>query len=144
MPTLASLGQLRIRAIGLLAAVFLAGALAGAGVIRYFEPRPPPPPPGPGLGPFSQLGLTPDQQARAREIIEKHRGELDAIVKETMPRVRAVQETIDREMLTVLTPDQLERFRALRPPPPMPGMGPPPGPPGPPAPGPGGPPPPGF
>ena len=146
MTTLASLGALRLRAVGLLAVVFLSGALAGAGLApllrgRHYPPSAPFPPH--GDGPFHELGLTPDQEARAHQIIEKHRDELDAIWKEAMPRVRAVQDTIDAELrATVLTPEQsrkLDELKAHGPPPPpagAPGMGPgpmmPPPPPGPP------------
>jgi Spy/CpxP family protein refolding chaperone len=137
MTAFASLGQVKLRAIALLAAMFLAGALAGAGLGRLLEPRGGPHPP--GMGPYARLGLTPEQQARARAIFEAHRGELDAILSEAMPRVRKVQDSIDLEMREVLTPEQrdrLARLQAESPPgmPGMPGMGPPPDgpPPGPP------------
>jgi Spy/CpxP family protein refolding chaperone len=131
MTALASLGALRLRALALLLVVFVAGGFAGAGLARLHAPRWPHPPP-PGAGPYSQLGLTADQEARAQQVFEKHRAELDAILHETMPRVRAVQDTIDAEMRSVLTPDQIRRLDELKanappPPPGMPGMGPPPG-----------------
>jgi len=125
---MASLGQLKLRAIALLVGMFLAGGLAGVGLGRQFRPHrvhnPEPPP-------YDQLGLSPAQEVRAREIFERHRAELDAIVQQTMPRVEAVQEAIDQEMRATLTPDQirtLDRLRANRPPRPpgLPGLIPPP------------------
>jgi Spy/CpxP family protein refolding chaperone len=138
MTAIASLGQLKLRAVALLAFVFVAGALAGAGWHRFLEPPRPPHPPGLG-GAYSQLGLTPEQQARGREIFEEHRKEIDAILREAMPRVRKVQDVIDSQMLGILTPEQarkLERLKASAPPPSagFPGLGPPP-PPGAPPPG---------
>ena len=133
MTTLASLAAIKLRALALLAAVFVAGAFAGAGLVRLVGPRPPPLPP-PGMGPFMRLGLSPEQEARTREIVERHQPELEAIVQETIPRVRAVQEAIDREVAAVLTPEQARRFEELKarmPPPGFPGMGPPGMPPGP-------------
>ena len=133
------LGNMRLRAFVLLAGMFVVGAFAGAGLVRFLgRPNLPPPRP-PGMELFARLGLTPDQEAKTRAIIEKHRPELDAIVQETMPRVRAVQDVIDRELAAVLTPDQQRRLEELKrhlPPPGRhgpgmgPGMGPPPGPPG--------------
>ncbi len=132
MTALRSLEGLRLRAIGLLAAMFIAGALTGAGLTRALEPRhlgPPPHPPGMAL--YGQLGLDREQEARARAIFEAHRPELDAVLRDALPRARAVQETVDREMRAILTPEQarrLEELKAAMPPPPgMPGMGPGPG-----------------
>lgn len=125
------LGTMRLRAFFLLAAMFVVGALAGAGLVRHLglpAPQPPRPPP---LEALARLGLTPDQEAKARAVIERHRPELDAIVQETMPRVRAVQDAIDRELAALLTPEQARRLEELKrnaPPRPGPGpMGPPPG-----------------
>jgi Spy/CpxP family protein refolding chaperone len=129
MTTLASLGQVRLRAILLLAAMFLAGALSGAGLALVAGPRHHRPPR--GLSPFGELDLSAAQQARAKEIFERHRPELDAVVRETMPRVHAIQDTIDKEMEAVLTPDQARRLKETKawlppPPPGLLGMGPPP------------------
>lgn len=135
MTALRSLQALRFRAIGLLAAMFLAGALAGAGLTRALGPRHPERPPHPGMELYARLGLSQDQQERARAIFEAHRPDLDAVLREMLPRARAVQEAIDREMRGYLTPEQkrrLDEIKAAPPPPPpseRPWFGPPPGPP---------------
>ncbi|MBI5548948.1 MAG: periplasmic heavy metal sensor [Deltaproteobacteria bacterium] len=118
------LGRLRLRAFALLAAIFLVGALAGVGAVRLAAPWRMPHPPPLGMELFERLGLTPDQRERAKEIFEKHRPELDAILAETLPRVREVQEVIDGEMRAILTPEQARRFEELRSRPPghRPGM----------------------
>ena len=129
MNTLASLGQVRMRAIALLAVMFIAGALAGAGVSRMVDYRHRPPRP-PWMGPFGELGLTAEQDARVRAVFEKHRPELDAILAETRPKVREVQKAIDDDLSAILTPEQLHKLQQLKgdgrlPPPSFPpGLGP--------------------
>ena len=117
------LGSMRFRAFALLAAMFVVGAFAGAGLVRFVDRPHPMPPRPPGMELFSRLGLSPEQEVRARAIFEKHRPELDAIVRETMPRVRVVQETVDREMAEILTPEQARRFEELKRNMPPPGAG---------------------
>jgi hypothetical protein len=135
----------------LLAGMFAAGAVFGVGVARWSAAPAapdrgvrPPPPGGPVEAMIHELGLDADQIATLRSIEVKHRPQLDAIVRETVPRVRDVLFSIEEELRPSLRPDQIEKlaaWRARRPPPPMPGLGPPPG--GPPGePPPGGPPPP--
>jgi len=122
MSALASLGQLKVRAVLLLTAMFAAGVVAGAGGMLGFGPVRNGPWRG---GPYSELGLSPEQQVRMREILDRHRPELDAVVRESMPRVQPILEAIDKEMETVLTAEQTRRFRelkALRPRLPLPGM----------------------
>jgi hypothetical protein len=130
----------------LLLGTFLAGALAATGVVfalhGHGHPRPPegrPPLP----RQFQELGLSASQQLQAEAIFERHRPELDAVLQESYPRIRAVNERMESELRSILTPEQvqqLERLEARRPPGSgfpggRPGAGPPPPPP------PGGPPP---
>src|SRR5512136_789244 len=100
-----------------LVAVFAAGAATGAGVtwaLRPPHPRGGPPPAG-GIPPFvARLGLSPEQEARVRAIAERHRPELEAAIQETFPRLRAVQDEVDREIRAVLTPEQAARFDELK------------------------------
>jgi len=119
-----------------LLAVFLAGGVTGAGLVwamRPHDPRPAGPRPRlDGLpGPLAELGLTPEQVAKARAVVDAHRAELQAAVEESFPRVRAVQDRVDAEIRALLTPEQAARFdelRKRRPPLRLPGFdGPPPG-----------------
>lgn len=113
----------------LLVGTFAAGTLTGAGLVRFVGPPGPPPmgppgPPGP-LGPFpaDELGLSPEQRRQAHAIIERHRPELDAVLRSTFPRVREINDRIERELIEILTPEQrqrLEQIKATRPPPPGP------------------------
>ncbi|HUK66977.1 MAG TPA: hypothetical protein VLV17_09140 [Anaeromyxobacteraceae bacterium] len=124
--------------------VFLAGALAGAGVLAFMRPAHSPfwPPPAERLPPpLSELHLSPEQRTKAQAIAEKYRPELEAVLAASFPRIREVEEKMDREMRGLLTEAQAKEFDALRARAP-PGRGPrPPGPPGLGPPPPGGPPP---
>jgi len=160
MSLLESVGKLRVRALALLAAVFVAGVLAGFGLARALRPRHHLPPP---LAMFDQLDLTPEQHQKVDGIFQLHRPELETILGESRPKVRAIQATIEREVRAVLTAEQQSRLDVLEaemrrhgpeghghalppgvePPPPGAGGPPPPGAGGPPPPGAGGPPPPG-
>ena len=146
----------RARLLGalVLVGVFAAGTVFGVGLTRWGRPEhpfgPPPrhPPGGPVQAMIRELRLDPAQIEALGQIERTHRPELDAIAGETMPRVRAVLDAMERELLPRLRPEQvelLEAWRKRRPPPRMPGPGgrggfggPPPG-----GPGFGGPPPPG-
>jgi len=152
---MAAESTVRVRVLGalVLVGVFAAGAVFGAGLVRWTRPGPPPgmgaPPPrqGPETAMIRELDLDRDQIAALKAIEARHRADLETIAHDTVPRVRKVLEAIEDELTPKLRPDQVEKlkaWRARRGPPPMPGMGPPPGGPGGPPPGrPGGPPPPG-
>ncbi len=127
----------RVRVLGalVLVGVFAAGAVFGVGLTRWSDrggppappPRRPPPPGGPVQAMIHELRLDPEQIEALERIDRAHRGELDAIARETMPRVRAVLDAMERELEPRLRPEQLElleAWRKRRPPPPMPGMGP--------------------
>jgi Spy/CpxP family protein refolding chaperone len=117
----------------LLVATFAAGTITGAGIARSVGLMHPPPPPPPMGAPFpaEELGLSSDQRDKTRQIMERHRPELEAVLRESFPKVRAIHEQIEREIREVLTPDQrtkLDQLKARRPPPSgPPGFGPPPG-----------------
>lgn len=111
---------------------FLAGAAAGAGVSRALGPPRHLGGPGAGPGPEGrppfprELELTAAQEAQARAIFERHRPAIDAVIRETFPRVRAAQEEMERELRTILTPAQartLDELAARRPPLPPGGPG---------------------
>ena len=135
---------LRLMSSLVLVGVFAAGALFGAGLMRWMPAHAqqhdrPPPPGGPIEAMTHELELDASQRDQLHAIAKAHEPELAAIMHETQPRIRAVLDAIETEMTPHLRADQIEKlqaWRARRPPPPMPGLGPPPG--GPP---PGGPPP---
>ena len=113
----------------LLVATFAAGLLTGAGICYWTPDRQPPPPMLAPL-PLRELDLTEEQKDRVFAIIEKRRPELETILDETYPKVREINEEIEKDVRKVLTPEQrtrLDELKARRPPPPR--GGPPPGPP---------------
>jgi Spy/CpxP family protein refolding chaperone len=110
--------------------VFLAGAVAGAGVFAWLRPPPPPmmgpPPPGELPRPLRELNLTAEQREKAKAIFERHRATVEALIQESFPRVRAAQEQMDRELRAILTEEQARKFdelQARRPPRPPGGPG---------------------
>ena len=114
--------------------VFLAGAATGAGLhawLRHPGAFPPPPMLGRLPPPYSELGLSPEQQSEARAIAERYRPAMESVLEQTFPRMRAIQQEMDRELRSILTEPQARRFdelRARRPPqgsPRPPGFGPP-------------------
>jgi hypothetical protein len=111
--------QIRLLTALLLFGTFLLGAVAGAG-LSHWNRFPPPPRHVPFLpGPPGALKLTPEQEAKARAITERHRPELEAIWREEFPKVKAVNEKMEKELREVLTPEQqkiLDEVRAHRPP----------------------------
>ena len=127
--------QARVRLLGalVLVGVFAAGAVFGVGLARWSHPgHPPGPPPrrpppgGPIPAMIHELRLDPEQIDALEQIELAHRGKLDAIAKETMPRVRAVLDAMERELQPRLRPDQLElleAWRKRRPPPRLLGPG---------------------
>jgi hypothetical protein len=112
----------------LLVGTFAAGVVTGAGVLRWAAPSAPttgPAAPGQPAGPAAlapplpaarlprELKLTPEQEARAREIGERYRPELDALAREIRPRIRAVQDRMEGEFLQVLTPEQRDQLARI-------------------------------
>jgi Heavy-metal resistance len=116
---------LRLMSGLVLVGVFAAGALFGAGLLRFAGPPGPPPPPGPIEAMTHELALDADQVAALHHIADAHRGDLEAVMREVQPRLRTVLYAIEDEMKPHLRADQIERlaqWRAHRGPPPMPGM----------------------
>jgi hypothetical protein len=118
---------LRLMSGLVLVGIFAAGALFGAGIMRFATPthrEPPglPPPGGPINAIKSQLALDADQVAALDAIAAAHREELEAIGHETQGKVRRVLFAIEDELVPKLRPDQAEKlkqWRATRRPPPM-------------------------
>jgi Spy/CpxP family protein refolding chaperone len=124
--TVTSGPQRRVRLLTaiVLIGTFALGAASGAGVVRWaLMDRLAAGSEGPPFGPWPlhQLDLSKDQRAKVHEIFERHRPELDAILRESFPHVRPIHEQIDREIREVLTVEQrakLERLEERRPFPP--------------------------
>ncbi len=128
--------SLRMLSGFVLIGVFAAGALFGAGLLRWTQPGPDRLPaetvPRGPLGAMKrELSLDAQQMAKLDEIMASHRGQLEVIMREAQGKTRDVLLSIENELLPALRPDQvkaLEEWRAHRPPPPLggpPGMGPP-------------------
>jgi Spy/CpxP family protein refolding chaperone len=113
-----SLGRIRAQGIALLVVVFAAGALVGAAGDRLLGERPIPRrpfamrlgEPGHLPPPFERLGLTDEQRQRITAILDAARPLTDSILEETLPRLRAVTDSIRAEIRGVLTEEQRERF----------------------------------
>lgn len=110
--------QIRLLTALLLFGTFLFGAVTGAGFYR-FAAAPSPPwfhrPHVPFLpGPPGALQLTPEQEAKAREITEAYRPKLDALLREGFPKFQAVNDEMEKEMRTILTPEQLQKLDLLK------------------------------
>jgi Spy/CpxP family protein refolding chaperone len=60
------------------------------------------------------LRLTPEQEARVREIFGDTREQLQALRKESEPRFAEIRRQADERMRQVLTPEQWEQFQKTR------------------------------
>ncbi len=104
-----------------LVGLFAAGALFGAGLMRWTDHGPPPPPPHgppPHGGPIEamthELSLDPAQIDRLHAIAHAHADELEGIARSVQPRIRTVLFAIEDELRPALRPDQIERLEAWR------------------------------
>jgi Spy/CpxP family protein refolding chaperone len=111
-----SLGRIRAKGIALLLVTFLAGVLAGVAGARVAARRGPdlPEPALPwvrgmeGRLPrmFRDLDLTAEQRAQIADIIERGRPRTDAVMRELLPRLQAVTDSVHTEIRAILTPEQ--------------------------------------
>ena len=127
--TLRSVGRIRLRGLALLIVAFLAGGLAGAAVEHVRAPEsswsgplareggPPTPPMGGGPGQvvppvFEELDLSDHQREEIRRILSESQSVTDSLLGRFMPRLRAVTDSVRREIRSVLTPEQRERLES--------------------------------
>jgi uncharacterized membrane protein len=96
---------------------FLAGALAGAGVVRAsarLQPEAGPPVGGPLPPWMAPLAISDAQRAAAEAIVQRHRPALDSIMRDAFPKLHAERERMESEIRGLLTPEQQQRFDELK------------------------------
>jgi hypothetical protein len=112
--------QIRLLTALLLFGTFVFGVVAGVGLSQWLGPRPTRHRPAPFLpGPPGALKLTPEQEVKSREITERYRPQLEAILREGFPKVKAINEKMENELREILSPEQrkaLDEMKAHRPP----------------------------
>jgi len=110
----------RASALGLVAAVFFVGLAAGMLGARLAEPERPGhslrarTPPFRGFFPSQDLGLTVEQQQQLEEVFVRQRKKWDVIHQELRPQVEALMAQTQEELEEILTPEQLELYRARK------------------------------
>jgi len=127
-----TLRHVRVQGIAVLGAVFIAGALAGAAIehvrrpaartdTAYVSPVPTErvvenmKMAGTGVPVlYESLQLTPEQRTRIRTIMDANRPRTDALLHETWPQLRALLESVQRQVEQVLTPEQRARLSDMR------------------------------
>lgn len=112
------------RALGMLvlAAAFVAGALAAtaAGRVLYADPPAAEAVSASGdcenrrVNLLDQLELTQDQRARIDGILERRRGETDRFWSDAGPKLSAIMDSTRAEIRSVLTPAQREEYDRIR------------------------------
>ena len=109
----------RLLALGVFAALFAAGAAAG---IAWERTRVEPPMfrvhvngGDARIEALEELGLTDAQRRRIEQVFERAQPRTDAALRETLPRLRAVTDSINAEIQAVLTPEQRRRLGRVEP-----------------------------
>jgi len=105
----------RLHGLVLLLAVFAAGLVTGVGLDRALEPRtilktrlttrmP---------EVLGRLGLTAEQRRAADSILERGTPRAEAAMREMVPRLGAIADSLDAELRQILTPVQRARLDSL-------------------------------
>jgi hypothetical protein len=100
----------------IIAATFTAGALAG---VRYERSHAPEPQPATAMMTAhhvlmklnDELGLDSAQHRKIEAILARHQAAVDSSWVSMQPRVRAALDSTLRDMMAVLRPDQVARYR---------------------------------
>lgn len=107
--------QIRLATAAVILGTFLGGALLGAGTYHWVAPPRFRHAPfhHPGL-PLDELGLSSDQEGKAQAIGTRHRAEIETIMRDTFPRVRAINEKMEKELREILTVEQQKKLDAIK------------------------------
>jgi Spy/CpxP family protein refolding chaperone len=116
-----SLGRVRAQGLALLVVTFAVGLLGGMALERVRMARRVPPQQvdrvrmGPGVMPpmFERLDLTGEQRERIDAILQQSRPLTDSVLQSSLPRLRAIRDSVRLQVRAVLTPEQQERFDAM-------------------------------
>jgi len=132
MSAASALARARWQGIGALALVFASGTLAGAAIARWQSPaRAAEPIVMPAVPTqdvimamkmahtgvplvYETLGLSEAQRDQIRAIMDANSPRTDSLLRTTWPRLRAVLDTVQRQVELVLTPEQRSRLQAMR------------------------------
>ena len=105
--------RMRIQGVVLLVLTFIVGVLAGGATERIRGSRGKPfrqmgelPPP------FARLGLTEEQRTEISALFERGRPRADSVLRELMPHLQAIQDSIRAEIRDILTAEQAEQLDA--------------------------------
>lgn len=129
--TIDLLGRVKVRALLLIGAVFLAGGVGGVALDRLVlqpnmatldrvgppagRPRGGPPPFAlltEGVPPFLEsLGLTSQQRVQVRQVLAQVRPEVDSLTRLTLPRMRVLTDSVQRQLFAILTDEQRALLR---------------------------------
>lgn len=119
---LESLGRVRLQGLVLLLVMFVVGVLGGMALERVRMTRRAPRERAPiagmrgGMPPmFAQLNLTREQHQRIETILQQSRPLTDSVLRSSLPRLRAIRDSVRLQIRAVLTPEQQERFDAMEP-----------------------------
>ena len=64
---------------------------------------------------FEELGVTDAQRQRVDDVFRRAQPRTDAVLKEMLPRLRAVTDSVNAEVQAVLTPEQRRRLGRMQP-----------------------------
>jgi Spy/CpxP family protein refolding chaperone len=115
-------GGRRFRAAALLLATFAAGGIAGYALAGFRAPS------APVAGQstvrvqlkeglpaaFESLGLTADQRREITAILARARPRTDSTLREVIPRLRVLTDSVDAEIRVILQPEQREKLSKIR------------------------------
>ncbi len=114
----------RLRALMVLAAVFLLGSMVGAacflvwgGNVVAARSSRPGASLGRGEGPFrlvERLKLSHDQEVQVRQILEGSRKKMDAVRAESAPKFAAIRAEMDQKISALLNDEQRKKFEEFR------------------------------